>query len=205
MLENRPSNYNMFRVEDNYPYSIEVPENITEMNREITRNATLLIRLIKLIQEDGVPISDSHYIMKRIISKLLNQLELWDTHLKTDQEEYDTICAELEKVIIERDGLHIKRKIDDICEEEYSLKLLVADWSIEDLRAKRVNLENRLNALKNMKGLYVFGDIEDLYEISKNCYQLLNGLELEPDTSKKLTQTLSKILEIITLKESSTI
>ena len=198
-MDNLTSLYNTCKVEDTYPYSIGVPENITRIKREITRNATLLIRLIKLLQEDGTLISAPDYTIKRITSKLQYQLKLWDTHLKADQEEYDTISTELENSVAERDALHIKRKIGEIGEEEYSIKLQVADWSIENLRAKRVNLENRLNALKNMKGLYGFWDIEALYEISKNSYRSLNGLELESDTFKILIQTLSKILEIINL------
>ena len=108
--------YNMYTVESIYPYSIEIPEIITKISREITRNATLLIRLIKLLHEDGASISDSDYKIKRITKKLQNQLELLYTHHKTEQEEYNNLSTELNNAIIERDALHIKRKIGEICE-----------------------------------------------------------------------------------------
>ena len=180
MSEYQSPYYNMYRVESIYPYSIEVPEIITKISREITRNATLLIRLIKLLHEDGASISDSDYKIKRITKKLQNQLELLYTHHKTEQEEYNTLSTELNNAIIERDTLHIKRKIGEICEGEYSLKLSVANWSIEDLRGKKGALLNSLKAMENLKGLPVLGDIEDLYQISKNNYQSLYGLEFEP-------------------------
>ena len=205
MSEYQSPYYNMYRVESIYPYSIEVPEIITKISREITRNATLLIRLIKLLHEDGSSISDSDYKIKRITIKLQNQLELLYTHHKTEQEEYNTLSTELNNAIIERDALHIKRKIGEICEGEYSLKLSVANWSIEDLRGKKEALLNSLKAMENLKGLPVLGDIEDLYQISKNNYQSLYGLELEPCTTELLIHTLSKILETITYSGPSTL
>jgi hypothetical protein len=192
-------------IDSIYPYSIEVPMVITKISREITRNATLLIRLIKLLHEDGASITDLDYKIKRITKKLQNQLELLDTHHKTEQEEYDSVSTEFYDTILERDALHVKRKIDGICDEEYSLKLSVADWSIEDLRSKKDALENSLKAMENLKGLPVLGDLEDLYQISKNNYQALNGLELEPCTLEILIHTLSKILETVTYSGPSTL
>ena len=205
MSEYQSPYYNMYRAESIHPYSLEVPEIITKISREITRNATLLIRLIKLLHEDGASISDLDYKIKRITKRLQNQLELLETHLKTEQEEYDALRTEFDNAIIERDALHIKRKIDGICEGEYSLKLSVANWSIEDLRAKKDDLENSLKAMENLKGLPVLGDIEELYQISKNNYQALNRLELEPCTLEILIHTLSKILETVTYSGPSTI
>jgi hypothetical protein len=205
MSEYQSPYYNTCMIDSIYPYSIEVPMVITKISREITRNATLLVRLIKLLHEDGASITDLDYKIKRITKKLQNQLELLDTHLKTEQEEYDSVSTEFYDTILERDALHVKRKIDGICDGEYSLKLSVADWSIEDLRSKKDALENSLKAMENLKGLPVLGDIEDLYQISKNNYQALNGLELEPCTLEILIHTLSKILETVTYSGPSTL
>ena len=192
-------------IEEIYPYSIEVPEIITKISREITRNATLLIRLVKLLQEDGVPISDSDYNINRLTKKLQNQFALLDTYQRTDQMEYDALSSELDNAIIERDALHIKRRINEICEMEYSLKLSMANWGIEDLRVKKDDLENSLKAMENLKGFLVLGDIEDLYQISKNNFQSVNCLELEPYTKERLINTLSKILDAITHSGPSTL
>ena len=205
MSEYQSPYYNTYMIDSIYPYSIEVPMVITKISREITRNATLLIRLIKLLQEDGASISDLDYKIKRITKKLQNQLEILDTHHKTEREEYDILCTEFDNAIIERDALHIKRKIDEICDGEYSVKLSVADWSVEDLGAKKDDLENSLKAMETLKGLPVLGDIEELYQISKNNYQALNGLELEPCTLEILIHTLSKILETVTYSGPSTL
>jgi hypothetical protein len=192
-------------IESIYPYSIEIPVAITKISREFTRNATLLLKLIKLLQKEGAQIDDPDYKIIRITKKLQNLLLLSDTYNKTYQEEYNTLSAELDKAILERDELHIRRRIDEIFEEEYYLKLSVANWTVEDLRVKKTDLEKSLNALENMKGLTEFKDIDDLYQISKNNYHSLNVLELEPYTLETLIHTLSKILETVKHSGPSTL
>jgi hypothetical protein len=192
-------------IESVYSYSLDISDTITKICREITRNATLLIRLLKLLQEEGAKINDLDYTIIRITKRLQNLLELFDTYHKTDQEEYNTLSAELDNAILERDALHIKRIINEICEEEYYIKLSVANWTIEDLKVKKTDLEKGLNALENLKGLIVFRDVDDLYQISKINYNSLNVLELEPYTREMLIHTLSKILETVKQSGRSTL
>ena len=194
-----------YMIEAIYPYSIEIPEIITRISREITRNSTLLIKLIKLIQEDGVSVSDLDYRINRIISKILNQLTLLETYYKAEQEEYDAINAELEDALVERDALHVKSRIKEINDEEYSIKLSVANWTVEDLTSRRKVLENILKAMDDLKGLMLVSDIDVLYRISKNDYQTLNNLKIELYTRERLIYVLSNILEIITDSRPSTI
>jgi hypothetical protein len=205
MSEYQPNYYDTYMVESIYPYSIDIPETITKMSREITRNATLLIRLLNLLREEGVRISDLEYTLIRLTKRLKNLLKLLDIYHKADEEEYNTLSAELDNALLERDALHIKIKINEICDEEYSLKLSVANWTIEDLRAKKNNLEKGIDALENLKGLTEFRDVDDLYQISKNNYHSLNSLELEPYTRELLINTLSKILERVTYSGPSTL
>ena len=194
-----------YMIEAIYPYSIEIPEIITRISREITRNSTLLIKLIKLIQEDGVSVSDLDYRINRIISKILNQLTLLETYYKAEQEEYDAINAELEDALVERDALHVKSRIKEINDEEFSIKLSVANWTVEDLTSRRKVLENILKAMDDLKGLMLVSDIDVLYRISKNDYQTLNNLKIELYTRERLIYVLSNILEIITDSRPSTI
>ena len=193
-----------YAVEDIYPHSIELPEIVTRMSREITRNATLLIRIINLLQK-GAPLTDEEYIIKRITKKLLNQFILWENHYRVEKEEYTLTNSELEKAELERETLHIKRKLNDITEEAYSLKLSVSDWDVKDLSVKKTDLEKNLKAYKNLRGLQVFIDVNDLYEISKNQYQILDELSLEQGTVRLLKLTLTKILESVTSKNPSTL
>jgi hypothetical protein len=192
-------------IESIYPYSIDIPVAITKISREFTRNSTLLLKLIKLLQKEGAQIDDPDNKIIRITKKLQNLLLLSDTYQKTYQEEYNTLSAELDKAILERDELQIRRRIDEIFEEEYYLKLPVADWTVEDLRVKKTDQEKSLKALENLKGLTVFKDVDDLYQISKNNYHSLNVLELEPSTLEILINTLSKILETVTPSGPSTL
>jgi hypothetical protein len=205
MAEQQAPQYDTHMIESIYPYSIDIPVAITKISREFTRNSTLLIRLIKLLQEEGTQIDDPDYKIIRITKKLQNLLKLSDTYYKTYQEEYNTLSAELDNAILERNELNIKRRINDICEEEYYLKLSVANWTLEDLRVKKTDLGKSLKALENLKGLTEFKDIDDLYQISKNNYHSLNVIELEPCTLEILIPTLSELLETVRHSGPSTL
>ena len=205
MLESQGSYYDRFPVENMYPHSIELPDIITRMSREITRNATVLIKMLTLIQEDGIPTSDHNYTINRISTKLFNQFMLWEAHCKVDQEEYYVITDELEKAKSNREFLTTQRMLGEIDDEEFSLRLSISDWSIKNLSEEKTSLENNLKAFKNLKGLSLLIDIEDLYKMSKNDYMLLDKLELEQETLKLLRKTLSKILKTITSKNPSTL
>ena len=197
--------HDMYMIESIYPYSIEVPEIITRISREITRNSTLLIKLIELLQEDGASITDLDYRINRLIIKLQNLFMLLEAYYKTEKEEYDTISAELKDALVERDAFHIKRKINEISDEEYSIKLSVANWTVKELTSKKDSLGKILETREDLKGILLFSDIDDLYKISKNNYQSLNSLMIESYTREKLINTLSKILEMVNKAHPSTI
>jgi hypothetical protein len=194
-----------YAVESMYPYSLEVSECITGNNMELTQQATLLIRLLNLLQDDGVPHKSYDRIVERITRKLMKNLELWELYIMKHQEEYAALNLELETVIDERKMLHIKKKLGEICAEEYSLKLSVADWSIEDLRAKRLQTEKSINVLNRLRGLFAPSDIETLYVLSKNDYESIKYLGLESNVYKFLTQVLTRLAKATAYTRPSTL
>ena len=204
IMESQP-NLDMHMIETIHPYSIDVPEIITRVSREITRNSKLLLKLIELLLKDEASIPNMDYRINRIIIKLQNLFELLETYYKTEKEEYDTINKELKDALVERDAFHIKRKIDEICDEEYSIKLSVADWTVKDLTSKKESLEKNLKTMEDLKGLQLFSDVDLLYKISKDNYYSLDSFMIESYTREKLINTLSKILESVNKSHPSTI
>ena len=205
MSDSQESYINRYPVENIYPHSIELPDIVTRMSREITRNATFLIKMITLIQLDKVPTTNHNYTINRISTKLLNQLTLWEAHWKADQEEHQKISDELQDARLRREELITKKVLRDISDEECSLRLSIADWSIKDLSEKKASLENNLKAYTNLKGLPLLVDINELYKMSKNDFFSLNSLGLEYETLKQLKRTLYKLLQTTTDKTPSTL
>jgi hypothetical protein len=107
--------------------------------------------------------------------------------------------------MVERDALHVKSRIKEIGDEEYSVKLSVANWNVEDLSSRKKALEKILGSMEDLKGLLVFSDVDLLYKISTDNFQSLDILTIEPYTREKLINLLSKILETITSSSPSTI
>ena len=197
---------NDYMVESIYPYSIDTPEIITKTNRELTRNATLLIRTIQLLRNDGSLITNMNHNFERLTKTILNNLLLFKTRLKINREEYEVIKAELKNAELDREALHVQRRIGEIVDAEYSLKLSVADWTVSDLAIHRDDLKKSIKAMDELKdNILSFKDVNELYQISKNNYKAINYLELLPHTKEKLIYTLSKLLEIITSSNQSTI
>lgn len=205
MEYSQESYYDRYPVENIYPHSIELPDIVTRMSREITRNATVLVKMITLLQRDNIPTTNHNYTINRIATKLLNQFTLWETHWKVDQEEYHNITEELHNAKHQREELLTKKLLGDISDEECSLRLSVADWSIQDLSEKKASLENNLKAYKNLKGLPLLVDIDKLYKMSKNDFETLECLELEYETLKLLKKTLYKLFQTITNQNPSTL
>ena len=81
-----------YSIESIHPYSIDTPEIITKTNRELTRNATLLVRTIELLRKDESKITDMNYKLERITNAILNNLLLFKTQQKLYKNEYNLIC-----------------------------------------------------------------------------------------------------------------
>jgi len=197
--------YEADTIEDSYPYSIQVPEIITKTCREITRNSTLLIRLLRLILDEGPPPKDYENLIKRTTNKLNNQYGIWDAHYKADQDEYHILNNELEDALLMRSSLQAKSKLGDINEMEYVLNLSIVDWSINELKTKCSILKDNLEAMNNLRVLLDSEDVNFLYHLSKNNFVLLKSLTIKPDTMGMLLQCLSEMLNTIKNKSKLTI
>ena len=205
-METNPTYYyEADTIEDSYPYSIQVPEIITKTCREITRNSTLLIRLLRLILDEGPPPKDYENLIKRITKKLDNQYGIWDAHYKADQDEYDYLRNKLKDELFMRNSLQAKSKLGDIIEMDYVLNLSIVDWSINELNTKCSILKENLEAMNNLRVLLDPEDVNFLYHLSKNNFVLLSGLTVKPDTMGMLLQCLSEMLNTIKNKSKLTI
>jgi hypothetical protein len=116
------------------------------------------------------------------------------------------ISSDLKDAKIDREALHIKRQIAEIGDEEYSLKLSVADWTINDLKIRLDDLEKCVNALDELgDNILTYKDENDLYQISKNSYESIKCLEIESHVKENLIYTLSQILDLVVSTNFSTI
>jgi hypothetical protein len=91
-----------YTVESTHPYSLEVSECITDHNLVITQPAFLLINLISILLEEGVPEKSYSRAVERIARRLEKHLDLWDLYLMKEEEEYKELSLELEATVDER-------------------------------------------------------------------------------------------------------
>ena len=196
---------NSYMTESMYPYTLQVQEGISINSKELGRLATLLIRLISILREEGVPKNNFDKTAVRVARKLDKELEIWDLYRRRDEEEYRALSLELSNAIDNRKMLHIKRKLGNIGDEELSLKLSVADWGIEDLKLKKLRIEHSVNALNNLRSLFAYEDIEELYTVSKNNYEILREISLGSEITEFLIMVLDKLSKAVTSTNPSTL
>jgi hypothetical protein len=196
---------NSYMTESMYPYTLQVQEGISINSKELGRLATLLIRLISILREEGVPKNNFDKTAVRVARKLDKELEIWDLYRRRDEEEYRDLSLELSNAIDNRKMLHIKRKLGNIGDEELSLKLSVADWGIEDLKLKKLRIEHSVNALNNLRSLFAYEDIEELYTVSKNNYEILREISLGSEITEFLIMVLDKLSKAVTSTNPSTL
>ncbi len=166
-------------------------------NKEIMNNATILIRLIKIIRVDRTPPMYYNKIAQKIGKKLQNYLELWNLYDRNMKEEMLTFNEELESVLKDREMLIVRKKIGDICEKEYRLKLSAANWETENLKMKKLQLENRMSQMDSLGGQMEPEDTDEIRRYVHDDFKTIRELELDNELSDMLLNNIKTIAKII--------
>jgi hypothetical protein len=179
------------------PIILESSTCVAANNKEIMRQATILIKLIKILQTYGKPQSRYDKLVERIARKLQNHLDIWGLYRRKDKEELIASSLELEKILEDREILMIRKKVGDIYDEEYSLKIAAANWSIENLKIKKNQLENSIKDMSRLHSQLKSEDIEDINWIVQNNYQTIRDLGLGTEISEMIVKNMTTIAETI--------
>ena len=166
-------------------------------NKEIMNNATILIRLIKIIRADRTPPMYYNKIVQKTGKKLQNYLELWNLYNRNMKEEMLTYNEELESVLKDREILIVRKKIGDICEKEYRLKISAANWETENLKMKKLQLENSMSHLNSLGGQIEPEDADEIRWHVHDDFKTIRELELDNEVSDMLINNFMTIAKII--------
>ena len=168
---------------------------ITGINKEIMKKTAILIRLIKILRADRTLPVCYIELAQKTGKKLQNYLELWNLYNRNMKEETLTYNDELESVLKDRELLIVRKKIDDICEKEYELKLSVANWDAENLKMKKLHLEKIMSDLNSLCGLIEHEDADEIRRHVQDDFKIIK--ELDNEVSEMLISNISTIAKII--------
>ena len=119
-------------------------------NTEIEKNATMLIRLLGLLEAGTLSPAVFNNIAKKYSSKLQGSLGLWKQYYNIQEREADIYGTELNTAIEQNATLTARQRIGDITTEEYDLKQAMIQWDIENNKDKAKYSKENLDKLNKL-------------------------------------------------------
>ena len=176
---------------------IEASECVTANNKEIMKQASILIRLIKLLDTYGG--SSNHYgdLVGRIAGKLDTCLDIWTLYLRNDEAELSASSLELERAMDDREVLQIKRNVGEIGDEEYRLKMAALDWSVEHLKEKKSRMESSVKAMSTLHNQLDSEYVGEINRFAQSNYQNIRGLDLGAELTEMIIKNFTRLAQIV--------
>ena len=176
---------------------IEASDCVKSNNKEVMKQGIILIRLLKLIDSDA-GLQDSYgELVDRIAQKLDTHMGIWELYLRKDKEELVSSSLELEKALDSKEMLQVRKEVGDIGDEEYRLKMAVADWGTKNFREKTRELETSVKVMSSLGDRFESEFIDEIRRLAQDDYQKIRDIGLKPETSETVIRSLCKISEIL--------
>ena len=166
-------------------------------NKEIINKTTILIRLIKILRADRITPTCYIKIAQKTGKKLQYYLELWNLYNRNVKEETLNYNEELESVLEDKELLIVRKKIDDICEKEYGLKLSVVNWDVENLNIKILHLEKIMSDLNSLCDLIEPEDDDEIRRFVQNDFITRSTHNNYIESAAHLINNISTLAKII--------
>ncbi len=169
---------------------------ITGYNEEIKRSTILLNNLSKLLQEEKLTPEAFLRVVGKYRGKLEFNLKLREVYQSKILAESDVIEENLASAVEEKELLLAKKKINDISEEEYSIKFKAIDWDLNSLNNKKKELSEGLNLIQNLKEMINTEDVTEFASLTENECKLLKEVGVDEEVCINLASILGKIIGI---------
>jgi hypothetical protein len=164
---------------------------------DIKRLVLLLTRLTKLLLEENIDPKGYIQISQKYNHKLENNLEMRELYLKRIQKESQVNDEEMETVLQNKELLEVRKKIGDISEEEYEIKLAAIHWDINNINEKQDHQKKNLKLLQGLRKQISSEELETIITISKNIETIIKNMDLDPEVCVNVTQNMEIITKII--------
>jgi len=162
-------------------------------NTEIEKNATMLIRLLGLLEAGTLSPTVFNNIAKKYSSKLEGSLGLWKQYYNIQEREADIYGSELNRAMEQNATLTARQRIGDITTEEYDLKQAMIQWDIENNKAKAKYSKENLDKLNKLPDTLDKETRESIKQIATTTIET----EIEPELSTTIMQSFTLLDEII--------
>jgi hypothetical protein len=110
---------------------------IQDHQNEVKKQIIMLTRLTKLLIEEKLDPEVYIKTTQEYIDKLQNNIEMRTLYLNKIQIESRVNEEDLKTVLENKELIQVRKKIGDVCEDEYEIKLKALNWDINNLKEKQ--------------------------------------------------------------------
>jgi len=160
---------------------------------EIVRQASVMLRLIDSMGEG----SEGAYIelLGRVAGRLSNCLGIFELYRRNDEADFKASCVEFDKAIGDREVLNVRRLVGDIGEEEFNLKMAVAEWSIGRHGSRKREIEGGVKELGGLRDQFDERFLDEITQISKSEYRKIRELGLDQTLTDVVIGSLGRLVD----------
>jgi hypothetical protein len=120
-----------------------------------------------------------------------------ELYLKRIQKESQYNEVEMEAVLKSKEILQVKRKVGDVGEEEYRIKLAAIDWDINNITEKQNHQKKSLRMLCGVSEQISSENLEKVTNISSNIENSIANMDVDQEVKETATQNMKMVSKII--------
>jgi hypothetical protein len=173
---------------------IDSSENIL---KDVTKLVSMNVKLIKLLVDGKIKQSEYKKIFSKNEKTLDDTLKYREFSKERVLEDISNQKAELEEAHSRKDIIDVRKKIGDIDEKEYKLKLKAVLWDINKYEEEIKILEVALEKLENLKIHLNYDVLDDLVELSSQNYKSIENSELTKEAKSSLKKEVKKLFKLV--------
>ena len=173
-------------------------ESILQNNIEIKKLATMLTRLTNLLLEGKMAPEEYVTIALKYDNELQSSIELRNLYSKRIQDESQFNLKELERVLENKELVAVRKKIGDMYEEEYKIKMAAVTWDINKINKKTDHLKMCLKVMQSLPRQVEPEVSEEITRLARDNCKALKDTQLDAEAKKKLASNIKVLAQIIT-------
>ncbi len=173
---------------------IDSSENIL---KDVCKLISMNVKLIKLLVDGKIKLNEYKKISSKNEKTLQDTLKYREFTKERILEDVSNKKIELEEAYSLKDIIDVRKKIGDIDEQEYKLKLKAVLWDINNYNEEIKILEVALEKLDNIKIPLNYEVLDDLVELSSQNYKNIQKAELTKEVKSGLKKQVKQLFNLV--------
>jgi len=174
---------------------------VAEVMKNLAKNFSLKVRLIKLLKDGGIKESTFNKLFESYSAAGERWMNRRNEILERNKFDVETMEKTLTEAKTSLEELEIRRAIGDATDEEYAAKSPAFRWDICSIEYKLQNRKAEIEYLGGLESAMSKAEAIELKEIAERCHVDLSCIEnsgtMSPDTASRVKATLEETLELL--------